>query len=168
MTPPPPCRRLLAVCADPDDLADLTATVREFAASGAVVKILILTHGEIGTPSPRRRFERASQLARAAADLGVEEVDLLDHPPGRLTTVGLTRLIDDTSQAAAGSDVILCVSGDGRTSTRERAAVLAAARAAARRVGSTVMVVDPRESPHDVAPEPAGRPAGLRRVERPV
>ncbi|HEY9408581.1 MAG TPA: PIG-L family deacetylase [Jiangellaceae bacterium] len=143
MTGPPPCRRLLAVCADPDDLADLSAPVKEFAASGAVVKILILTHGEIGT-SPRRRFERASELARAAAALGAEEVDLLDHPAGRLTTVGRTRLIDDTSHAAAGSDVILCVSG-GRTSTRERAAVLAAAREAARRVGSTVILADPRD-----------------------
>ena len=139
----PPCRRLLVVCAEPDDLAVLTDVVKAFTASGAVVRILILTHGEVGA-SPRRRFERASEIARTAAALGVEEVDLLDHPHGGLTAVGQLKLTHDTSHAAAGSDVMVCVAGDEPISSRERDAVLVAVRAAARQVGSTLVLADPR------------------------
>ncbi len=98
---------MLAVVAHPDDESfGLGAALGSFTKRGTEVTVLCLTHGEASTLGVGRRglaALRARELARSAAVLGVNCVELLSYPDGGLEGLPLPslvaeidRVIDDT------------------------------------------------------------------------
>jgi LmbE family N-acetylglucosaminyl deacetylase len=84
----PEARSVLAVCAHPDDESfGLGAALAAFVASGSSTSVLCFTHGEastLGADAPELGRVRAAELADAAAELGVMEIELLHYPDGGL------------------------------------------------------------------------------------
>jgi len=107
----PPARRLLAVCAHPDDESfGLGAVLAAFADAGTETRVLCLTHGEastLGTGGADLAAVRAAELRAAAEVLGVRQVDLLDHPDGGLASLPLEVLAAEVAGAAGGVDTFL-------------------------------------------------------------
>jgi LmbE family N-acetylglucosaminyl deacetylase len=102
---------VLAVVAHPDDESfGLGALLSAFATSGTAVSVLCFTHGEASTlhgVAGDLQNIRAAELAAAATLLGLQKVDLRDHPDGALTDVPLETLAADAvtvarAQAAEG------------------------------------------------------------------
>jgi LmbE family N-acetylglucosaminyl deacetylase len=131
-------QRVLAVGAHPDDESfGLGAVLAAFAAQGAAVGILSLTHGEASTLGAAAGLGevRARELAAAAAVLGVEWVKLLDYPDGKLCRMPLDRLVCEVQSAVAefDPDALLAFDLGGITGhpdhRRATAAVLAQASA---------------------------------------
>lgn len=94
---------VLAVIAHPDDETfGLGAVLSVLVDRGAAVAVLCLTRGEAsgihGVPGDLGEV-RAAELAAAADILGVGNVDLLDHPDGRLDQTPLADLVADVSAA---------------------------------------------------------------------
>ncbi len=92
----PPARRVLAVVAHPDDESfGLGAALDAFARGGAAVGGVCFTRGEassLGAGLAELGRVRAAELSRAAQALGIEEVELLDHPDGGLAGVAVADL----------------------------------------------------------------------------
>lgn len=131
----PSCRRVLAVCAHPDDETfGLGAVISALVESGAGVDLLCLTVGEASTLGagedlgPRRRRE----LACAARQLGIGHVVLEDHADGALGLVPLPLLADEVSDAAGDADALLVFDHGGITGHRDHQRATDAAIAAAR------------------------------------
>jgi N-acetylglucosamine malate deacetylase 2 len=89
---------VLAVVAHPDDesfgLGALLATLTDRHVPAAMV---CFTHGEASTLRDRPgdlAAIRADELRRAATVLGVDRIELHDHPDGALTDIGLDTLTD--------------------------------------------------------------------------
>ena len=81
-------RRVLCVVAHPDDMEyGASAVVARWVDRGAAAAYLLLTGGEAGIegmdPDETRRV-RAAEQQRACAEVGVEELEILDHPDGTL------------------------------------------------------------------------------------
>lgn len=79
--------RVLCVVAHPDDMEyGASAAVAHWAAHGAEVSYLLLTHGEAGMQRPpeEARELRPREQAEACAAVGVGDLSILDHPDGVL------------------------------------------------------------------------------------
>lgn len=88
-------QRVLCVVAHPDDMEyGASAAVSRWTSAGIEVTYLLLTHGEAGMPQPPDEVAsvRAEEQRRACAQVGVEDLRILDHPDGVLElTLGLRR-----------------------------------------------------------------------------
>lgn len=133
---PPAHRRLLAVCAHPDDETfGLGALIGAFVDAGAAVDVLCLTHGGSSTLGAGADLgaRRGRELGCAAQLLGIERVILDDHPDGQLGGVPIDRLAAEVVAAMADVDALLVfdhggVSGHPDHQHATDAALLAAAR----------------------------------------
>lgn len=80
-------RRVLCVVAHPDDVEyGTSAAVAEWTARGIEVAYLLLTSGEAGMQRPPAEVGplRATEQQAACAAVGVERLQILDHPDGIL------------------------------------------------------------------------------------
>jgi LmbE family N-acetylglucosaminyl deacetylase len=80
-------RRILCVVAHPDDVEyGLSACVHRWVAQGAEVAYLLLTAGEAGMQRPPSEVGplRAREQRAACAEVGVTDLEILDHPDGML------------------------------------------------------------------------------------
>lgn len=104
----PPWRSVLAVVAHPDDESfALGAVLAAFAEAGAQVSLLCLTRGEASTlhgVGGDLTELRADELTAAAAALGLDNVELLTYPDGRLPEVDLDQLAAHVVTTARGVD----------------------------------------------------------------
>ena len=107
----PEASSVLAVCAHPDDESfGLGAALAAFAARGTPTAVLCLTHGAasaLGTSHGDLHQIRAAELATAAAELGVDDVTLLDYPDGALAREPAELLSGHVQQAAAQANASL-------------------------------------------------------------
>jgi LmbE family N-acetylglucosaminyl deacetylase len=82
--------RVLVVAAHPDDIEfGAAGTVARWVTEGAVVRYLIVTRGDKGSDDPDADVRALTRLREteqqaAAAELGVEGVDVLDEPDGQV------------------------------------------------------------------------------------
>jgi LmbE family N-acetylglucosaminyl deacetylase len=114
----PEASSVLAVCAHPDDESfGLGAALAAFAARGTPTAVLCLTHGAasaLGTSHGDLHQIRAAELAAAAAELGVGDVELLDYPDGALAQEPAELLGGHVQQAAAQANAgLLLVFDEG-------------------------------------------------------
>lgn len=149
------CRSVLVVCVRPQDMTSLAPYIEACTASGAPVRVLCLSDGLVGDPS--RRYRQARELSRSAAELGVEEVVLLEHAGDKLTSVPAEVLTADVVAAVGGADTILTVS-DRDAPDVNRAAAVRAVRRAAWSTGSAAWFLSPVQ-------RGSGRPSGGRATE---
>jgi|SRR5215468_4309792 len=95
---------VLAVCAHPDDESfGLGATLAAFASRGTPTTVLCFTHGAasaLGTSRGDLHQIRAAELAAAARELGVGDVELLDYPDGALAQEPAELLCEHVAHAA--------------------------------------------------------------------
>ena len=114
-------RSVLAVCAHPDDESfGLGAVIGELIARGARTSVLCFTHGEassLGSSTFSLHEDRHRELAAAAAELGVQQVTLRDHPDGALGSVPLKELVSAVEEAAetVRADLLLVFDEGGVT-----------------------------------------------------
>ncbi len=106
--------RPVAVIAHPDDESfGLGGVLHAFAAAGAQVSVLCLTHGEASSlhgVAGDLRVLREAELRSAAAELGVRDVRLLDLPDGQLSaqpTPGLASLVTESLDEWSADGVIV-------------------------------------------------------------
>ena len=131
-----PFRSVLAVCAHPDDESfGLGAVIGDLVARGARTSVLCFTHGEassLGSSSASLREDRRGELRAAAGELGVERVDLGDHPDGALESVPLHELSRTVEEAArsVGADLLLVFDDSGVTGHADHRRATEAALAA--------------------------------------
>ena len=117
----PDWRSVVAVVAHPDDESfGLGAILSTFAANGAEVSVLCLTHGEASTlhgVDGDLATVRARELGDAADALGVHHVKLLDYPDGALAPISLDTLAKQASDFAreASADGLVAFCSDGVT-----------------------------------------------------
>ena len=99
-----PASSVLAVCAHPDDESfGLGAVLDGYVEHGAAVAVLCFTRGEastLGSPSTALAAQRSSELTRAAAELGVGRLRLLEHPDGSLCSEPLDQLAAEVEAMA--------------------------------------------------------------------
>jgi N-acetylglucosamine malate deacetylase 2 len=137
-----PYRRLLAVCAHPDDETfGLGALIGTFVDAGATVDVLCLTHGEGSTLGAGEDLgaRRGHELGCAAQVLGVERVILGEHPDGQLDEVPTGRLAAEVVAAMADVDALLVFDHGGITGHPDHQRATDAALLAARRLGVPVL-----------------------------
>lgn len=117
----PPASSVLAVCAHPDDESfGVGAVLDHFVERGASVAVLCFTRGEastLGPPSAGLRELRSSELTRAAAELGVGRLQLLEHPDGSLQSEPLDQLASEVATMAdeVGADLVVVFDEGGVT-----------------------------------------------------
>jgi LmbE family N-acetylglucosaminyl deacetylase len=117
----PPASSVLAVCAHPDDESfGVGAVLDRFVERGASVAVLCFTRGEastLGPPSAGLAELRSSELTRAAAELGVARLQLLDHPDGSLGSEPLDQLAAEVATTAeeVGADLVVVFDEGGVT-----------------------------------------------------
>ncbi len=117
----PPASSVLAVCAHPDDESfGLGAVLDGFVQHGATVAVLCFTRGEastLGSPSTTLVEQRGSELTRAAAELGVGRLRLLEHPDGSLCSEPLDQLAAEVAEMAEEmvSDLVVVFDEGGVT-----------------------------------------------------
>jgi LmbE family N-acetylglucosaminyl deacetylase len=135
-------RSALVVVAHPDDESfGLGGVVAWLAASGVDVRVLCLTHGEASTLGVTDDLGgvRARELTCAAAQLGVRDVTLLDHPDGSLAGVD-DDVLDATVDSCVGDAELLVVfDAAGVTGHPDHRAATAAAERVAARLGLPVL-----------------------------
>jgi LmbE family N-acetylglucosaminyl deacetylase len=145
-------RSALVVVAHPDDESfGLGGVVARLTASGVDVRVLCLTHGEASTLGAGVDLGdlRAVELTCAAAELGVRDVTLLDHPDGGLADVD-GDVLDATVDSCIGdADLVVVFEPGGVTGHPDHRAATAAAERVAARLGLPVLE-------WGVAPEVAG------------
>ncbi|MDP2775175.1 MAG: PIG-L deacetylase family protein [Nocardioides sp.] len=129
----PPWRSVLAVVAHPDDESfGLGAVLAAFAGAGAQVSVLCLTRGEASTlhgVAGDLTELRADELTAAAAALGLDHVELLTYPDGRLPEVNLDQLAGHavTTARGVGADGLIGFDLTGVTGHPDHAHATAAA-----------------------------------------
>lgn len=105
-------RRVLCVVAHPDDVEyGTSAAVAVWTGRGTEVSYLLLTRGEAGMdstePEEAARIRRGEQLA-AGAEVGVTDIDILEHPDGMLAySLDLRRDIARAIRRARPDAVVL-------------------------------------------------------------
>ncbi len=141
----------LAVVAHPDDESfGLGAVLADLAVAGTCVSVLCFTHGEStslgvhqGEPhdaAMRRLAEvRSLELRRAADELGIGEVCLLDFPDGELDRATEDRLAAEVEARTAGVDALVVFEPGGVTGHPDHRAATAAATAVALRRGLGIL-----------------------------
>ncbi len=146
-----PVGSALAVVAHPDDETfALGAVLADLAAAGARVSVLCFTHGESttlgvragerrGTAMRRLAEVRALELRRAADELGLDEVSLLDFPDGELDRAPAELLAAEVEARAAGVEVLVVMEPSGVTGHPDHRAATAAAAAVAERLGIGIL-----------------------------
>ena len=141
----PVASSVLAVCAHPDDESfGLGTALAAFAAHGTPTSVLCLTHGAataLGTSRGDLHQNRASELAAAARELGVGNVELLDYPDGALAQQPTDLLSGHVQQAAARANASLLLVFDegGVTGHPDHQQATRAARLFARRARLPVL-----------------------------
>lgn len=134
----PSAASVLAVCAHPDDESfGLGATLAAFGAGGASTAVLCFTHGESSTLGADRTElgqVRSAELAAAAAELGVEHVELFAYPDGELNREPIEQLAKHVCQVAdrVRPDVLLVFDEGGVTGHPDHSRATDAAVAFAR------------------------------------
>lgn len=135
---------VLVVTAHPDDeTLGLGATIATLTDSGVRVDLVCATAGEAafeeaGIPAPDLAEVRRVELARAAVDLGIGDVELLDIPDGRVNR-HRTELTDVlTRRLADGEDVKHVLALWDREPHADHAAIGLAATEAAHATGHAV------------------------------
>ncbi len=125
--------RPIAVIAHPDDESfGLGGVLHAFAAAGAHVNVLCLTHGEASSlhgVAGDLRVLREAELRSAAAALGVRDVRMLDLPDGQLSAQpppGLASLIQESLDEWR-SDGVIVFDRSGVTGHPDHAAATRAA-----------------------------------------
>jgi|SRR5215467_2349663 len=107
----PEVSSVLAVCAHPDDESfGLGAALAAFGARGTPTAVLCLTHGAasaLGACHGDLPEIRPAELAAAASELGVGDVELLDYPDGALAQVPAELLSAHVLKAAARANATL-------------------------------------------------------------
>jgi LmbE family N-acetylglucosaminyl deacetylase len=133
----PRLARVLAVCAHPDDESfGLGAILAALASAGTAGHMLCFTHGEASTPGPGpaglRRI-RASELAAAAAMLGMAGTTLLDYPDGGPASIPVATLAAHVHQHVrlARPDALLVFDEGGITGHPDHCQATTAALSAA-------------------------------------
>ena len=133
----PPWPAVLAVVAHPDDESfGLGAIIDKMTSAGAAVHLLCYTRGEASTLNQTGAGlyrQRARELRRAGAALGVSTVALLDYPDGHLAAVSAIELAAHVTELAARyhPNGLLVFDDTGITGHLDhRAATAAAVRAA--------------------------------------
>lgn len=117
----PKAHSVLAICAHPDDESfGLGAALSYFADSGTSTSVVCFTKGEastLGVEGDDLGTVRAGELAAAAEELGVANVELLHHPDGALEDESLEDLIAETLGAVerAKPDLLLVFDEGGIT-----------------------------------------------------
>lgn len=136
---------LLAVVAHPDDESfGLGALIDRVTSCGIPVGVLCFTHGEASTlharPGELGRL-RSVELRVAAQVLGVDPVELLDYPDGRLDQVPREELAGHVIQMVRDLDAshLLVFDEGGITGHPDHSAATAAAVAAAEQTGLGVL-----------------------------
>lgn len=131
----PNLRRMLVVCAHPDDESfGLGALIHAFATGGTEVTILCFTHGEASTlhgVDGDLTSVRAAELAAASDRLGVAGVHLLDYPDGALADQPRDALVDHVVGLATDVEGLLVFDHGGITGHPDHQAATDAALAAA-------------------------------------
>lgn len=115
MTPP----TLMAALAHPDDESfPIGGTLAKAAAAGRQVHLVVATRGEAGIPGKsagETAVIRETELRRACAELGVQQLTFLDYLDGELANVqdriGIARLLDLMRQSRP--DVVITFGPDG-------------------------------------------------------
>ncbi|MDA8355369.1 MAG: PIG-L family deacetylase [Actinomycetota bacterium] len=117
----PPARSVLAICAHPDDESfGLGAVLHGFVGNGAEVAFLCFTRGEastLGNPGRALGERRRDELSRAAAELGVNRVELLEHPDSSLVDEPLDLLAREVEAMVSevGADLVVVFDDEGVT-----------------------------------------------------
>lgn len=139
---------ILGVWAHPDDEAFLSAGLMALAAgAGRRVAVVTATNGELGGfdgwSSDRLGVERARELERSLAILGVSEHWMLGHPDGGCSDVPLELGAGEVARAirAIAPDTILTFGPDGHTGHPDHRAMSAWADAAVYLTGSDARVL---------------------------
>jgi LmbE family N-acetylglucosaminyl deacetylase len=138
-------RRVLAVCAHPDDESfGLGAVISTLVDLGAEVTVLCLTRGEastLGADAGDLAVTRATELHAAAAVLGARSVVLCGHPDGGLANVPLEVLVGEVELATstADADLLLVFDEGGITGHPDHECATAAAVAVGRQRGLPVL-----------------------------
>ena len=141
----PTTRSVLAVCAHPDDESfGLGAALATFDESGTSTSVLCFTHGEastLGADTPELGRVRAGELAAAADELGVAEVELLHYRDGQLSDEPIAELNTRIHRAVqrAGADLLLVFDEGGITGHADHCRASEAAVAVARELGLPVL-----------------------------
>ena len=136
---------VLAVCAHPDDESfGLGAALAAFAARGTATAVLCFTHGaasSLGTSHGDLHQIRAAELAAAARELGVGDVELLDYPDGALMQQPAELISGHVRQAArrAKAGLLLVFDEGGITGHPDHRQATRAALLFARRAGLPVL-----------------------------
>jgi LmbE family N-acetylglucosaminyl deacetylase len=137
--------RPVAVIAHPDDESfGLGGVLHAFAAAGAHVNVLCLTHGDASSlhaVAGDLRVLRQAELRSAAAALGVRDVRLLDLPDGQLAAqpaAGLASLVN-ASLEEWSADGVIVFDRSGVTGHPDHAAATRAALDAALARGVDVL-----------------------------
>lgn len=141
----PQARSVLVVCAHPDDESfGLGAAISTFDDSGTSTAVLCFTHGEastLGADLGDLGLVRSEELAAAAAELGVGDVELLHYGDGHLSDAPLDELTAHVhrmiSQSAA--ELLLVFDEGGITGHADHCRATEAAVLAAREHGLAVL-----------------------------
>lgn len=141
----PRARSVLVVCAHPDDESfGLGAVIAAFEESGAPTTVLCFTHGEastLGSDVGDLGVVRSRELADAALELGVHEVELLHYGDGHLSEEPLDRLsahVDDMIDRS-DPDLVLVFDEGGITGHADHCRATEAALSAANERGIAVL-----------------------------
>lgn len=139
----PPARRVLAVCAHPDDESfGLGGIISAYVTDGAEVNLVCLTRGEASTLGADRSElakARTSELHAAARQLGITSLEICDHPDGRLPTVSLGELVISIRPHAGGIDLVLVFDEGGITGHPDHIQATAAALSVADEIDVPVL-----------------------------
>jgi LmbE family N-acetylglucosaminyl deacetylase len=138
----PVIRRLVAVCAHPDDESfGLGAVLATFAAAGTEIALLCFTRGEattLGMDAGDLAAVRTRELTAATAVLGIGDVTLLDYPDGGLANIPLDALAAAVERVTARADALLVFDEGGITGHPDHLRATAAACVVAERIGLPV------------------------------
>jgi LmbE family N-acetylglucosaminyl deacetylase len=133
----PAWRSALVVIAHPDDESfGLGGVLERLASAGVRVRVLCFTSGEASTLGEGDDLAavRPRELAGAAAELHLDDVRLLDHTDGGLSSVPPAELERAVDEHLDDADVVVVFEPNGVTSHPDhQAATRAAERVAARR-----------------------------------
>jgi LmbE family N-acetylglucosaminyl deacetylase len=139
----PTPRRVLAVCAHPDDESfGLGAVISTLIDQGASIDLVCLTQGEastLGSPLVDLARARRGELAAAAHELGITAVHQFDHPDGYLSTVDLGDLVAAIEPVAEHHDLLLVFDEGGITGHADHIHATAAAIAVAEQLDLPVL-----------------------------
>jgi N-acetylglucosamine malate deacetylase 2 len=139
----PTPRRVLAVCAHPDDESfGLGAVISTLIDHGASIDLVCLTQGEastLGSPPIDLAQARRGELAAAAHELGITTVHQFVHPDAHLSTVDVGHLVAAIEPLADHHDLFLVFDEGGITGHPDHVHATAAAIAVAEQLDLPVL-----------------------------